>query len=497
MDKTRKILLCTLVIFFTGIGLGAATVDESELKKDAFGEIIFTDYVGPYLYINTIDEIFDVGKDLGSSLQPGEGVASYGGKYRVIRVLDSDAEGLGADIFLIEPSAQVDSILNLRRILAGYLMSNFSYSEDDAMTLAEVLTKYNAVHRGDVEYFQGIYEPDVTSQLSEDKAGLSTLYSDWAGGTQMLIPLRESFSGDEEKAIDSLSLTDEETVQDMEDEGEGLQLQKDVVEIAEKDLQEEKLALEEQKEELEEEEKAIEQELKQIESDPGDTPEERQEQEERKQELEDRQNQIEREQQQIEKTEDRIAQEEERLQDQQQEIAQKEQERITTQEPEATTPQSVVTKPVYFYRLVNSDTGQLVLVDGVSGRALAESRLNTLRGRRFEFLGDGILVIAGINQGNTTAKFYLLDKESLEITDESDAETYGTSFLLLKGQEFYGVVKADDGSWTIGRFNASLKIQAKGSVTVNPDTAMTFADGKVYFQEAGGGIGYVDATTLQ
>lgn len=111
-----------------------------------------------------------------------------------------------ADILIIEKDAVVDHINNIRRILSGYLQSAYSYSSEDADIIAEFASYYNAVYRGDFQYFISMYNNIVINNLDEDKAGISTRYLEWPGATELIVPL--TASGETGVDIDSISNED-------------------------------------------------------------------------------------------------------------------------------------------------------------------------------------------------------------------------------------------------------------------------------------------------
>ena len=120
----------------------------------------FVNYEGPHDRIDTLPQILGIGRALARDLSDGTG-PSFDGKYRVQRIFDPDAEGLSADIFILGEESGVDHIRNLRRIVAAYLSEAYDYEFRDAEILAEFASYYNAVHRGDMDYIEQMYQPRV------------------------------------------------------------------------------------------------------------------------------------------------------------------------------------------------------------------------------------------------------------------------------------------------------------------------------------------------
>ncbi|MBN1834557.1 MAG: hypothetical protein JW820_01840, partial [Spirochaetales bacterium] len=237
---------------------GAQEVAEEELRS-VRAEVEFINYEGPYDRIDTADEIKGLGYFVAGALKQDGRRGAFLGKYSVIRAVDPRESGkFDADIFSIDADAKVDHIDNVRRILAGYLEGAFRYAAEDARTLARFATVYNAVHRGDLEYFRGRYKAVVLGYLSPSDAGLSTRYYEWAGATRMLIPLTSEAAEGRLSSLDTSELSEEGVVEEMRRQPDmGLEDRKDMVELKEREVDEKRERLEEQEGELAEEKREL------------------------------------------------------------------------------------------------------------------------------------------------------------------------------------------------------------------------------------------------
>jgi hypothetical protein len=178
---------------------------------DGSASVEFLNYEGPYVRVETRIQIAGIGTALGAALksQAGPGTARFGdtARYFVIHSASGAGDGLlGADIFGIGVDAGVDHIRNLRLIIQGYLEAAYAYSERDAALLAEYITIYNAILRGNWDYFSGQYKAEVVRNVDREKAGLSPRFDEWPGRTHILIPLNTGRPGSL-SAIDTSSLT--------------------------------------------------------------------------------------------------------------------------------------------------------------------------------------------------------------------------------------------------------------------------------------------------
>ena len=150
--------------------------------------IEFINYEGPNSRIDTRAQIREIGYSLGLLIKDGQSRAGGIGRYFVVNS-ETGGSGLDADIFGLGVDVGVVHIRNLRLILQGYLEGAYSYSEREAAVLAEYITIYNAVYRGDINFFDSRYNDPVMEHLNQERLGLSIRFDEWPGQTLMVIPL--------------------------------------------------------------------------------------------------------------------------------------------------------------------------------------------------------------------------------------------------------------------------------------------------------------------
>ena len=213
-------------------------VNKTELQSADMDTVVFENYAGPYDVINTIAEIRAIGSRLAPPIarNPDRPVNSGDpARYYVIHAVDPSESGkLDADIFIIGPGAGVDHINNVRRIIGAYLEAAYDYSRADADTIATFVTVYNAVYRGNLDAYRAKYKDAVTKNLTADKAGIALTYREWAGKTQIVIPLSDLTGG--LSTVDTSTISDRQVVKSMqEDEDMGIDSRKAMVDIKERE----------------------------------------------------------------------------------------------------------------------------------------------------------------------------------------------------------------------------------------------------------------------
>lgn len=193
-------LLCALAAF-------AVKVDEKELEEaDARTPISFESYNKSSKHDSTLAQIKAIGQRLGLSISKDRDINIEVGdkrKYSIAHALDTDdSDGMDADIIEFGEASKIDHIKNVRRVISAYLSSAYEYEEADADMIAILVTVYNGLYRGNINFFNSKYKKVVTQHLEKDKVGLALNYKEWPGKTQIVIPL----SNATEAGINSVDL---------------------------------------------------------------------------------------------------------------------------------------------------------------------------------------------------------------------------------------------------------------------------------------------------
>lgn len=512
----KKIITLLFLIASAAFVFGQS-VSEDELKSvgDRKGEIIFENYVGPTTAeeFNTMDQISGIGSFLAS--QDGTEI-QYGNKYKIIRSYQPEIkEGLDGDILFILPDAAVDHIRNLRAIIATYLKATFGYSDSNAAVLAEFVTYYNAVHYKNLDHYSSRYKEGVLKNLNKNSAGLSTHYSEWAGKSRIVIPLK---SGDStiQSSLDTSTISEPEVIEEMQkEEDKALDSRKEMVEIREDELDtrqdavdEEKKAVEEKEAAIQEKEEAVEQQLEEkkeeLEQAEEGSPEEEVILEEVK-ELEEEKADVEEEKAAVEEEKAAVEETQEQIDDEQKEVVEMREE-IARDENELAKDEGVVlssadqTPPEGFWFIFVDKSadpapfGSLLKVTE-TGEILQKSELNSIRGTSFIEGGEGLIVIAGKNEENARVKALILDPETLEVVKEGENEIYPGSSIWTEGDNLFMITRNEQ-NWSVGMFSKSLDLQKLSAVNVHPDTGLVFVDGIILVQSDSGTVKALKADSL-
>jgi hypothetical protein len=499
-------LLCVLALF-AGILLFAPTlkaqVNQPELEN--LGPVEFINYEGPHARIETRAQIHSIGYSLGQIVKAGAGRTGAQGRYFVIHsVSEADGFKLDADIIGLGADVGVDHIRNLRSIIQGYLEAAYEYSDRDAALLAEYITVYNAVYRGDLGYFDSRYKNPVMDNLSAEKAGLALRYDEWPGQTLMLVPLGSGLGGPL-SSVDTSSITDTRVTEQLRQEPDmSLDQRRDMVDLREREAdqasqqaaiareairqEEERLARERQQ--TQEEQQRITQERLQPGADQEALDRREEETQQRIDELDRREENLQEQRQEAERQEAFAEQKSAEAQDERQQIA-ADQQSIINREP----PPAQVTG-VMGVAILNPDSslGRLVLLDS-SGRIVKQSPLNTVNARTVTQINGRIFAVAGTNQGSGAIRLVEINGFTLEMQKQGDDDITPQSLLWTNGQDLYALT-GSDGNIDLARFDADLVIQARSSIHVHPFASVFFNDGSILTQQGDGSAALLDPRDL-
>ncbi|MBB6479058.1 P83/100 family protein [Spirochaeta isovalerica] len=503
----KPALLIILTLIFT-VSLTAIDVDRDEVQSYGDKKIEFYNYVGPYKFINTLEEILGLGTQLGVQVDPDSfGNFTIGNKYSVIHSVQPEIpEGFDGDIFFVGRDGAVDHIRNLRYIIASYLQSAYSYDFDDAFLLAEFITYYNAAYYQNLPYYQGVYKEGVVKYLTPEKAGLSTHYSEWAGKSAIVIPLSERRSTETGKAIDTGEITSEDVIEVMrEEKDDAIDTRKDMVDLREEEIAQEEKAIEQEQEQLAEEKQQVDEAIEDIKTADDGTEKETLTPEEEKQvaELEEQKEQIEEQETQLEEEKAALEEEKDEVVKMREDIADDANKQIDEEEA----AQSVFTSrdpgvgtEVIMLKIENTGDGvpygRLIKVDIDNYVVTEESELNSIRGRTLTLLGGKLFAVAGMENGPGAVKLVEIDMTTLEIANESPVTVFPDTLLWESKNNFFAVI-SEGNDLKLGLFDATLTLKATSAVSVEPYMSPLIQGSSIYVQTSDGGIVELSAETLE
>ncbi|MCL2410725.1 MAG: hypothetical protein FWC97_03685 [Treponema sp.] len=519
--KSLRILIAVIILTVVTT-LGFTQVYQDEMRD--LPPVTFINFEGPHAWVNTREEIRQIGVALGLQLTERTGVVqqerqamtvqqrlahTYSfqvgqlNRYFIIRSTGGTDDGrLNADIIGIGVDAAVDHVRNLRVIIQGFLQAAYNYSANDALLLAEYITIYNAVYRGNWDYFSNRFQPQVVSHLTRERVGLSIRFDEWPGQTLMVIPLGPPGIS----AVDIAAIASERVIEEMRrEDDQGIPQRQQLVELLEREadiaeqraqeehevIRQEEIQIAEERAQIEEERTQIEEERQQIQEEQNEgiiteeqareaeqeLEEREQELEEREQELAEREEELEERREQAQMLEDFAEQRMEQAQQHREEIAEDQQTMISQE----------IISGVHGVALNTNDPamGRVLLLNPADGSELRRSPLDTVRTRTVTVLGGRILAVAGEATGRGAIRLIELNPNSLEMARQGDHDIYTSSLLWVNGNDLYAIT-VDINNTYLGRFNTNLQMLARSQTMIHPEASIIIQQGLLLTQRPDG-----------
>ncbi len=442
--KFRSFIVIALIFITSSVYAIEVNVKEIQSAK----KVNFVNYSGPVKPNDGINNIYAIGRGLASGITKvrDNQKINFTMKYSMIHAVSQDEkEKLSADIFIINPEARVDHIKNIRRILAGYLQDKYKYSENEALTLAVFATYYNAVYRGDIEFFASKYKTVVTSQITKDNAGIALNYAEWPGKTRIIIPLTEDSMRGTINKLDPDELASEKVRNELRKSDAGTQMRKDMVDIQKENVAEEKKQLTDDKKQVAEEKKQVDEEKKKVTEEKKQVAEEKKQVEQKKQEIEkiadpvkkqDETKKIENKEQEVLKKEETVAEKEKKVAEKEKHVAEKEQnvvkqeEKIKSSEEQIKQEEKEIAKDEIKEKIKQGDPAVLDQLEKreeavVQKEETLDKREDQLKeeSRDTNVYSDKIYYLRireYLRNGNYNNDMYLVDTNAMKIIKKSD-----------------------------------------------------------------------------
>ncbi len=520
----KQVQIAAFALMLAAGCAAAVEVNERELKAADGQKIDFVSYTGPHTRIDSLAAIREIGASLGRavSAEPSKALAAGDrNRYHLLHTVGESAGGkLDADILSIGRSAAVDHINNVRRILAAYLSAAYGYSDADAATLAVFITVYNAVYRGDIAAFQNKYTAAALAELSAENCGLSVNYQDWAGRTQIVIPLLDVNDGGL-STVDTTTLTGKDVIEKMrEDEGRGLADRKNMTDLKEREagsanakaqtaqkqavLAEKQVNAQKQKtENAKRDAEAARQDAQAARKAADEHPENKdlqraadaaernaaekqREQEAQEQEL--------RRQEALADAAGKKANEKQALADRKTAEAQDDRKGIAADRHPMSAGETE--DAIYGLELVDERTqlSALVKVGAKTGNKM-KAPVIYIHGRTLLKAGVNLIAIAGENAGNRAVKLALISPETMEIIKESNETVAEQSILLADGGDFYCIVQ-NGNNYTLARYDAALNLKQQSSISIKNGTPVTIIDAHIVLTGSDGKVKALNKSDL-
>jgi len=520
MKITRIII--SAVILLTVTFTGFTQVNRDELQD--LPPVVFINYEGPHTREDTREEIRQIGAVLGTIISQREGSiaptlnamsleerranayrfeAGANNRYFIIHSISGQEEGkIDSDILGLGVDTGVDHIRNLRVIIQGYLQSAYNYNAGDALLLAEFITVYNAVYRGNWDYFVSRYKTQVMNNLTRDRVGLSIRYDEWPGRTLILIPLGQGGLS----AIDTSTITDARVIEEMRrEDDQSVPQRQQMVNLIEREAAQAERQAQTERQAIRQEERQITEERKQTEEARQQVQEDQRAGRITQQEARQAVAEIEKKEEELAKREEALAERSEIAKSLEELAEKKTEEAIQQREEIAKDQQAVIvqetTGGVFGVTIERNippvQVGRIVRLNPADGSEMRKSPLNTTHVRTVTFIGGRIIAIAGENRGNGAVRLVDINQTNLEMAKQGDDDIQTGSLLWVNGNDLYAItVDLKNNICYLGKFNTNLIMEAKSTARVHPEAGVSIQQGRLLTQRPDGSALTLNPTDL-
>jgi len=470
--------------------ISALKVNEPEVKKQSAVKFINNrNQKGD----DTVTAIQGIGKELAVD-------GSYG-SYSVIHAVGTGSDKFDADIIVFGKGAKVDHIKNVRRIIAAYLSDKYSYSKEDAKSLAVFVTYYNGFYRKNLGYFKEHYKDEVLGHLSAANAGLDRSYKGWPGKSRIVIPLGEGGKPDPNK------IGEKEVMEKVRTDEPGSKDRENITKLQEKETKKKEERVNESRKEIEGRKEKLYEEKKKIEEikDPGEkakkeeqikkdeeklkkdeqkiAKEEKKVEEQKTQITENKQN-IEKDKTREERKNETPAQKESRLEAKEEALKKKEDELANNRKED-----QVFGGKLYYLRVRDFSTdgkyrNDFYIIDPKKRKVRVKSPYGGIVGKKFDVIEKDVVVIGERRTATATQHFLVkLDGETLVDKDYGADEVFWRGFVEVRDNEIYAILNKN-GTFYLGKFDNNLKLLQRSDIALHEDTFFSFYEDTIYVNGA-------------
>lgn len=437
----------------------------------------------------------------------------------VQRIFDPAQPGYGADILTIDPKANFAHINAIQRIIAGYTQRAYEYTPADSETISKFILYYNARFRGKSETLKGKYAEAVLAALKPETAGIDRVYRNWAGRTQIIIPLVKNVvrpgktdvnTGEIKKETDNAKKDEKKQLTDLENRRKDetdkkLDQKQDQLKKEEQKIDQKKEDIRRQQEDVKQQKEDTGKKIQELQRDPVKNADEIKKQEQKQEELKKTEQDLKKQEEQVKKDETQNKQEQQEVKDQKEQkpetktdsqptkdekidTLKKENEELKKQQEEKEQKsENVVGEKILFLRFlkIHSEghySNELWMLDPKKDDTLFKSPYANICGREFKVIdGQGVLVIGyeGTADNSREHLLAMLDSEKLALKTKSKENIYWRSPLILNQGKIYAF-EVKEGQYYLSRFNPDLTLDARSSLPISGDSDITFYVEKIY-----------------
>jgi hypothetical protein len=257
-----------------------------------------------------------------------------------------DGKKMGGDVITIGEKFKAGHIHTIKRIISSYIQKSFDYDTKSADILTYYVLYYNVMHRKNLKYFKNKYSKSMLNDLTLKNVGISKKFNEWAGNTQLIIPLSKNILKNKKTDL-TISELEQAVNKDLDKKKKGTEVKAELGNLVKDKTSEERKLLEEKKKEVSEKEKVLTKaeteqvkKMEDLKKDPEPNQEEIKKAEETTDELKKEKEKISEEKKEIQEKDKELTKIEKKIEKAKEEAVSKQAEKPNDKSPEATDKES-------------------------------------------------------------------------------------------------------------------------------------------------------------
>ena len=463
-----------------------------------------------------------IDQETGQSIASGlitKNLTKHNG-FIVRRIFEPENPGFGADIISITKKARVGHINRIHRIIASYLQKSFKFSPKDIKIASRFILYYNARNRGNAKYIKTRFSDKVYKSIDHKKIGLDRSYKNWAGKSEILIPLRKNLlnaknTGINLKEIDKGTKGEAKALRDKlrdtekrrnQAEREGLAKRSSELKQDKKSKLKERKILSEKQKKIIGQNKKLRARLRELQKDPKRNAKKIEEVKQKQSEITKQGTQN--------KAKSRELTSKINQNKKKQLALKKQQVRADTRSKELTLPKQIkstnkkteiaqlkaenkqlksqvndkiVAEKILFLRVVRHTRkghykNELWYLDVAKNDTLFRSPYVNICSRKFSVIPNKGVLLTGYSgdiDSNTDHRLVLLDSNKLTKIKQSKVDVHWATPLIYRDNKIFAFTKVKD-KFYLARFDTNLKLEIQSKDSINPYSDLSFYKNKIY-----------------
>jgi hypothetical protein len=345
----------------------------------------------------------------------------------------------------------------------------------------------------------------VLKHITKNNTGIAIAYYNWPGKSKILIPLSEK------QSVDPFAVSDDTVRKEVRKDDSNIDERKNVTELKEKDVDQDKKDLDQLKEKVNKEKTELDKSKIDVDKKKQDgtktelIKKEEKEIEKKEQDIKEKEEAIKKKEEIIRKKEGEIKKDKEAIkEDEIKKEAKKDPVKLSKKlekrskqldKREENLRSKQLDKSIFgnmlFYLKIKKYLNdghydnEMYMIDASNGKVILKSPVRNICGKRYDIFAKGIVVITHRGGHNSFHRLTILDRQTLKAIISSNTNIFWRSFVEIRDGFIYAII-VDTGGYRLAKHDNELKIVNKSDVFIAENTFITFFKDLIYINAKDG-----------